>query len=58
MHPITQTSTQLQTVFGGSFVQENHSDATRGYLAQSEPREFVVDFEAVLKALRAALSLR
>jgi hypothetical protein len=52
------TINQLQTVFGGGFVQEHHSDGTHRYLPPTEKREFVVDFDDVIKALRAALSLR
>ena len=57
MYPI-QSFAPLQTVFGGGYVQEQHSDATHRYLAQAEKHEFNVDFDAVIKALRAALSLR
>ena len=54
----TQSSNQLQTVFGGGYVLEQHSDETYRYLPRSEDREFVVDFDALLNVLRAALSLR
>ena len=57
MYP-TQSFAPLQTVFGGEFVQEHHSDAMHRYLPQAEKHEFTVDFDAVIKALRAALSLR
>ena len=57
MYPI-QSFAPLQTVFGGGYVQEQHSDATHRYLPQVEKHEFNVDFDAVIKALRAALSLR
>ena len=57
MYP-SQSFDQLQTVFGGEFVQEHHCDAMHRYLPQAEKREFTVDFDAVIKALRAALSLR
>ena len=58
MHLTTQSSNQLQTVFGGGYVLEQHGDETCRYLPRSEDREFVFDFDAVMKALRAALSLR
>ena len=54
----TQTFTQAHTVFGGGYVPELHGDETHRYLPASEKYEFVVDFDAVIKALRAALSLR
>ena len=57
MYP-TQSFAPLQTVFGGEFVQEHHSDAMHRYLPQAEKHEFTVEFDAVIKALRAALSLR
>ena len=57
MYPATR-SVQLQTIFGGGYVPEQHGDATRRYLPAAEPHEFVVDFEAILRVLRAALSLR
>ena len=52
-------TTQLPTVFGGEFVQEQHSDETHRYLPATgygEPP--AIDFSAILKALRSALSLR
>lgn len=58
MHPTTQSSMQLQTIFGGGYVQEQHSDATHRHFLAAERREFVVDFDAIMKVLRAALSLR
>jgi hypothetical protein len=58
MYCTTQNFTQAHTIFGGGYVPEQHGDDTRRYLAPAESREFVVDFAEVLKALRAALSLR
>ena len=58
MYCNTQNLSQMQTVFGGEFVQEQHSDASRSYLAVAEKHNFRADFDAVLKALRSALSLR
>ena len=58
MHLISQTSIQLHTVFGGGYVAEQRGDQTHHYLPSSEKHEFVVDFDEVIKALRAALSLR
>ena len=57
MYP-NQSFAPLQTVFGGGYVQERHSDETHRYLPPIEKHEFVMDFDAVIKALRAALSLR
>ena len=57
MYP-THSFIPLQTVFGGGYVQEHHSDEARRYLPPIEKHEFVMDFDAVIKALRAALSLR
>ena len=53
-----QNSMQLPTVFGGEFVQEQHEDETHRHLLPKEPREFAIDFYAIIKRLRAALSLR
>ena len=53
-----QNFSQVQTVFGGGFVQEQHRDATQSYLAATEKHNFREDFDAVLQALRSALSLR
>ena len=58
MRLTTQNSNQLQTVFGGGYVLEQHGDETYRYLPRSEDSGFVFDFDAVLKVLRAALSLR
>ena len=58
MYRNAQNFSQMQTVFGGEFVQEQHSDATHSYLAATEKHNFREDFDAVLKALRSALSLR
>jgi hypothetical protein len=58
MHQSTQNFTQVQTVFGGGYVPDNHGDDMHHYLPPAEKHEFIVDFEAVINALRAALSLR
>ena len=58
MRVASYSTNQLLTVFGGGYVAEQHVDRTHSYLPPSEPREVIVDFGAVLKALRAALSLR
>jgi len=58
MYFTTQSSIQLNAIFGGGYVHEQHGDGTRGYLPHPDNREFIVDFAEVLKALRAALSLR
>ena len=54
----TQNFTQAHTIFGGGYVPEQHSDDTHRYFVPSESHVFVVDFAEVLKALRAALSVR
>jgi hypothetical protein len=57
MYP-TQHFTPLQTIFGAGYVAAQHADEAQGYLPPSEPREFAVNFDELLKTLRAALSLR
>ena len=54
----TQNFTPLQTLFGAGYVEEQHADEAHRYLPPSEPGEFVMNFEQMLKKLRAALSLR
>ena len=58
MYCSTQNFSQVQTVFGGGYVMEQHRDATHSYLAIREKHDFAADLDAVLKALRSALSLR
>ena len=58
MYCSTQNFSQIPTVFGGEFVQEQHRDAIQSYLAATEKHNFREDFDAVLQALRSALSLR
>jgi hypothetical protein len=63
MRLTNQSPDQLQTVFGGEFVREHHSDATHRYLSLkelSEVNESVTAsmFDAVLRALRDSLTLR
>ena len=58
MYPSTQSFAPLQTVFGGGYILEQHSDEANRHLPQAEKHEFPIDFDAVIKALRAALSLR
>jgi hypothetical protein len=58
MRLTTQSSNQLQTVFGGGYVLEQHGDEMYRYFPRSEDRECVFDFDAMMKVLRAALSLR
>lgn len=53
----SQTQTQFFTPFGCGYVLELRSEETRGYLAPPEAHA-TVDFGAILKSLRAALSLR
>ena len=64
----TQSQTQLQTIFGGGYIPEQHGDATHGYLPHSEAPVVNFDeaikamsaamFDEMLKSLRSALSLR
>jgi len=54
----TQNFTQLHTIFGNGYVPEQHRDETQRHLPPTEHREFVVNFDELLKRLRAALSLR
>ena len=54
----TQHFTQLQTIFGNGYVPEQRGDEAHRFLPPPEQRELVVDFSELLKALRAALSLR
>ena len=58
MYRNAQNFSQMQTVFGGEFVQEQHRDATHSCLATAEKHDFRADLDAILKALRSALSLR
>jgi hypothetical protein len=56
---IETSSQQIFAVVGSAYISEHHSDETHHYLPLSEKREFnVVNFDELLKALRAALSLR
>ena len=58
MQPTTQTTYQLVSIFGGNYVPEQHSDDTQWRLSQPSERAFAQDFDELLNALRAALSLR
>ena len=60
MHPTIQTSSQIiaGSMFGSAFVHERHIDERHYYFAPLEKRNLAIDFAEVLKALRAALSLR
>ena len=63
MYLTTQSSNQLQTVFGGGYVLEQHSDKTLWNLSPSDVDEVVESltvsmFDEMMKSLRAALSLR
>jgi hypothetical protein len=63
MRLIKQTPDQLQTVFGGEFVQEHHRDEAHWNLAALDVDE-VIDsltvamLHEVMKSLGSALSLR
>ena len=59
MHHITQSSNQLQTIFGGGYVLEQHDDESRRYLSPLETSGADrTTFEEVMKVLRSALSIR
>ena len=58
MQPANQNFTQLHTVFGSGYVAEQRGDETRGHLPPADDRTFDVEFGDILKALRAALSIR
>jgi hypothetical protein len=61
MDRTTQTTSQFlgsSIVIGSSYVPEQHSDETQRYLPRPEKHSFAVNFDQMLKTLRAALSLR
>ena len=63
MRLAAQNSNQLQTVFGGGYVQEQHRDEAFWNLSTADVGEVVGSltvsmFGEVLKSLRAALSLK
>ena len=58
MHPANQATYQLPSIFAGNYVSEQHGDATHRWLASSDARPLVVDFEKLLSSLRSALALR
>ena len=63
MRLTTQSSNQLQTVFGGGYVLEQHGDKTLWNLSSSDVDEVIESltlsmFGEVMKSLRSALSLR
>ena len=58
MHHSTPSFAPVHSIFGGGYVFDIHGDDTHRYFPPAEKHEFVVDFEAVIKALRAMLSLR
>jgi hypothetical protein len=58
MRLTTQSSSQIQTIFGSGYVSEQRSDETRHHLPPLDDEESVLDFSNILASLRAALSLR
>ena len=58
MYSTTQTFIQAHTIFGGGYVPELHGDETARHLPRAEKHELGLDFSEMLKAFRAALSLR
>ncbi len=57
MRLTTQSSSQIQTIFGSGYVSEQRSDETRRYLPPLDDDKSVLDFSRILDSLRAALSL-
>jgi hypothetical protein len=58
MHPTTQSTYQLVSIFGGNYVAEQHGDDIQRRLPRSGEPPLVIDFDKLLKALRSALSLQ
>ena len=58
MRLTTQSSSQIQTIFGSGYVSEQRSDETHRYLPPLDDGDSVLDFSKILDGLRAALSLR
>ena len=58
MRLATQSSSQIQTIFGSGYVSEQRSDETRRHLPPLDDEEPVLDFARIFDSLRAALSLR
>ena len=63
MRHTTQSSNQVQTIFGGGYVLEQHSDATYRCLLSSDVDEVIGSLTVsmlneVMKFMRSALSLR
>ena len=67
MHFSTHSSSQLQTVFGGEFVQEQHSEEADRTLSSAEVGNFVscaigamrrAVLDQMMSSLRKALSLK
>ena len=58
MFPTTQATHQVVSIFGGTYISEQHGDAHQRRLPGSDERPFAVDFDKLLKALRSALFVR
>jgi hypothetical protein len=58
MRLATQSSSQLQTIFGGGYVIEQRGDETCRNLPPRDGSELGLNFSKILAGLRAALSLR
>jgi hypothetical protein len=52
-----QNVTHIATVFGSGYMPEQHQDESRRYLPVPAKREPLMNFDELLKKLRAALSL-
>ena len=58
MRPTTFDSHQLTTIFGGGYIPEQHGEDAHFHLPPLEGGPLALNFDDLLKALRAALSLR
>ena len=54
MYASTQSIHPVQTIFGGSYVPEQHDDERHPILLPKDK----LDFAAILRSLRAALGVR
>ena len=55
MHFTGQNFTHIATIFGSGYVPEQHQDESSRYLPIPAKREPLVNFDELLKKLRAAL---
>jgi hypothetical protein len=57
MYRTSQSLTQVVTIFGPGYVPEQRGEETHCHLPWGEKRDPIVNFDELLKKLRAALSL-